>query len=438
LLKLVLGASLSLAAVGCGDGGGVPVSLTHSSVLAKAGLESYWQLPLQLPAGERIDRLYLLEENLYCLTNTNYLIAIDAAKGVRKWARKIAEPRVKVFPPCHGNNVAMKKELPGIRQIAIPLAPEVMDSYNLVMINTPDYMLAFERDTGELLRNIDFDRRPEDFCANTGGGCDNRVFYVGSTRGICYAIRLNEGVMDWYMPTGRLLSASPRCHSPGDYPRVFVAGEDKELYIARSGEELTRLWPPEGTRPWPAMAGPVVAEFHVDDRACFIPCETSRVYAFPLSGGEALWRYTCNGPLLDPIQVSENTVFQYARGDKLYAINPANGELRWALPEGRRVLASMTKDDLPLTYLVDAARNLVVADEILGTVRARIPLTGCSLFADNTTAPAIYLGSRNGQLYCLRQLGAGHLTAESLMKGNPKMAPVAGGATEPVPEGTTP
>jgi len=144
------------------------------------------------------------------------------------------------------------------------------------------------------------------------------------------------------------------------------------------------------------------------------------VYAFSLSGGEPIWRFTCQGPLIDAIQVSENSVFQYARGDKLYAISPANGKMRWAMPHGRRVLACMPVSDIPMAYVLGASRNLLVVDEILGKVRASIPLTGCDRFADNTTAPAVYLGSSDGRLYCLRQLGAGRLTADILKGIQPK------------------
>jgi hypothetical protein len=422
LAKTVLAASCLVA--GCSHTR-VPVSLTHSSVLAKAGLESYWQLHLKLPEGERIERLCLLEENLYCLTNTNYLIAVDAAKGVRKWSRKVAEPGETVFPPCHANEARLQKELPGIREIVTPRAPETLPPANVVLVNTPDYVLVLERQTGDRLRKIDFDISPHEFTANTGGGCDGRFFYVGSVSGRCHAIRLNEGVVAWVLPTKDILTASPRCHSPGGSDRVFVAGEDGELYVALAGTPLRRLWPPEGTRQWPAMAGPVTAQFHVDDRACFVPCVNRRLYAFAMSGGDPLWRFTCGGTLVHPVQVSENSVFQYAEADRLYAINPANGELRWSMPRGRRVLAAMPVQEVPTAYLVDYAGNLLVVDEILGKVRASIPLTGCDLFADNTSAPAVYIGSRDGRLYCLRQVGAGQLTAEMLIKVKPKPKPTA-------------
>jgi len=416
LVKLVWIGALGLALSGCGRS--APVSLTHDSVLAKAGLKTYWRLNLELLEDERIEKLLLLDETLYCLTDQNYLLAIDASRGVRKWSRRIAEPGVKVFRPCHGDGVMLRKDIPGVVNIVTPLAPDQLTAYDLVLINTPDYLLALERKTGELLRRIEFSQYvPDEFSANTGAACDAGHAYVGSTSGRCYAIRLNENVIAWIIRTGEALTAAPQVHAPGGQGRVYVAAEDGVLYVAKAGLNLSLIWPPAPIREWPDLAGPVTTDFHVDDRACFIPCVRRRVYAFSLAGGEPLWRFTCNGSLTDPIQVSQNTVFQYARGDKLYALNPANGKERWALPRGRRVLATMPKDDIPLAYLVDDSRNLVVVDEILGKVRASIPLTGIDLFADNTRAPAVYLANRGGQLYCLRQAGSGYLTEKALRTG---------------------
>ena len=414
LVKLTLAVAVSWMATGCGRN--VPVSLTHSSVLAKAGLESYWQRKLDLLEGEKIVRLFRIQENLYGLTDTNHLIAVDAATGNRKWVRQIAEPGVCIYPPCHGDDVAMRPKMPGVAQVLVKEAPGLLKTYDLVLINTPDYALAFDRNTGDLMRKIGFDSRPDEFAANTGGSCDGTYYYVGAAGGRCYAIRVNEGVIAWYLPTEEMITAAPKAHSPGGAGRVFIAGGDAQLHIAKAGPFLTMVWPPKGTRKWPDMAGPVITEMHVDDRACFVPCVSQRLYAFSLAGGEPIWRFTTAGRLMDPVQVSTNSVFQYARADKLYAVNPANGKLRWSLPEGRRVLASMPVAGAPTTYLLDESIHLLIIDEILGKVRASIPLTGCDLFADNTSASAIYVGNSDGRLYCLRQLGAAHLTAEELRK----------------------
>ena len=499
--KLVLALALCMTAAGCDGQSWSSSVLTHDSVLAKAGLSNYWQLDLQLPPGESIVKLTLIEENLYCLTASNWLLAVDAASGVRKWSHQVAEKGVTVYAPCHGTRVPIDPNvshvihpdiglwrgtgrndpnLPGVDKIRTPLAPASLPARDLVLINTPDYVLALDRMTGEEVRKISFAQyQPASFVANTGGGCDGTYFYVGTANGDVKSIRVNEGVVAWSYQAGSILlsdlksvlineanlnktktdkslmtmesvaysyqgwsiiSASPRCLAiTGVSPRIYVASGEGDLAIIKSGSLLSMLWP-QTTRNWPPpkrwndMAGAVVAGMHVDDRAVFIPCVNQRVYAFGL-GGEPRWRFTTEGQLHDDIQVSENSVFQYSRGDKFYALDVSNGKSRWSMRQGRRVLAAMPSKDVPMAYLVDNARNLLVVDEILGKIQVTIPLTGVNLFADNTSATAIYIGNTAGRLVCLRQIGAEHLTPDMLRKakGKPDAKPDVKAAAEAKP-----
>jgi outer membrane protein assembly factor BamB len=421
--KLVLAAAWCLTAAGCDGQMWSSSVLTHDSVLAKAGLANYWRLDLQLPPGESIVKLILIEENLYCLTGSNWLLAVDAASGVRKWSHQIAEKGVTVFAPCHGTKVPIGPNLPGVDKIRVLPSPASLPGRDLVLINTPDYVMALDRMTGEEVRNIRFDKYlPFSFVANTGGGCDGTYFYVGTTNGDVESIRINEGVVAWSYQAGSIMSASPRCLAmTGGSPRVYVTTGEGDFAVLKSGSLVSTLWPLTTRnwlppKRWHDMAGAVVAGLHVDDRAAFIPCLNQRVYAFGLAGGEPLWWFTTKGQLHDDVQVSENSVFQYARGDMLYALDLSNGKSRWSMRQGRRVLAAMPGKGVPMAYLVDNARNLLVVDEILGKIQVTIPLTGVNLFADNTSATAIYLGNSAGRLVCLRQIGAEHLTPDMLKK----------------------
>ena len=54
------------------------------AALSEAGLHYYWEFDLQLVGNESISRLERIDENLYCVTDSNRLIVIDAARGVPK------------------------------------------------------------------------------------------------------------------------------------------------------------------------------------------------------------------------------------------------------------------------------------------------------------------------------------------------------------------
>ncbi len=393
-------AVLTLAAVlggvvGCGPGD-LP-QFVHAGVLAKASLRYYWDMKLSLDEGETVERMYLMDENLYCLTNENRLLVVDAAVGGVKWHARIANKDQTVYRPCHADNVVLPEKVSGIKEI-LNLAPEAQgELFDAVLINTLSKIFVFDRANGAKKREIQLN-----FPANTGGACDGELFYVASTKGWCHAFLLREAMRAWAISTAGLITAPIEYHAG----HIYVASQDGSLYAAQAGRMNNIIW----RRPLPA---PITAGFGVDDRGCFVPCEDNRIYALNALTGEPLWDpFICEGHLLEPIQVGVSTLFQRAEGDKFYALNLANGRLRWTRPAGRLILAVISGK----AYLLDDTGALQVVDEVLGSVSASFPLTGMELFAANTTAPAIYVGNREGYLFCIRPRRAGRLTAQMLEK----------------------
>ena len=96
---LVLSAALCVL-VGCQPGPTTP-EVTFEQRLANAGLQCFWDFALPLDRGETITRARLLDENLYCLTSNNRLVAIDAARGVVLWSQPVAEAGKTVYDLRH-------------------------------------------------------------------------------------------------------------------------------------------------------------------------------------------------------------------------------------------------------------------------------------------------------------------------------------------------
>jgi len=388
---------LAYLVAGCGEPTPPPL---HPAVLAKAGLQYYWQLPVTLDEGESIVYLEQIDENLYCLTDANRLIAVDAVKGMPKWSYVVGDRSATVFHPVHAK-VRLAPRSGGIREILEPVPARKLQPVDVVLINTLSYVLVIDRSTGELRRKIPFD-----FAANTTGACDGTYFYVGSTKGWYYAIRVNEAVKEWWHSANDMITA------PIEYFQgaVYVADDTGTIIATRTAAGGRKLWKQQ-------LRGAVTARFHVDERGCFVASDDNRLYAFSLVDGRPLWKqpFVCEGPLRDPVQVGENTIFLFARRDKFYAINLVTGKQRWALPEGRKALAVMDGE----AYVLSADNEMLIVDEMLGTIRTALPLTGWELFAGNTTKPAIYLASRSGRLACIRKLSAGRLTAEMLLGRKP-------------------
>jgi len=392
--RVLAAAVVIVSLAGCARQQGV--QRLHSDVLAKAGLQYYWQSSLKLPAGESVERLILLDENLYCLTSRYRLVAVDAAVGTFKWRREVAELGQTVFRPTHAENLTMPEKVGGINDILSPDETVDLRTFDAVLINTLDYVLVIDRKTGKLYRKINFD-----FAANGGGASDGVSFYVGSTRGWYHAIRLRQAVEEWWLSADALIAA------PVEYfgEIVYVADTAGSVIATATGRRGEKLWVRK-------LTGSVTAPFHVDKRGCFVPCDDNRLHAIDRLSGRPLWKlpFVARGPLRDPVQVSDNTVFQFARGDKFYAINLVTGKPRWDRPDGRVVLAAIDGE----VFLLNNSNTLLIIDEMLGAVRTSLPMTGWDLFARNTSAGAIYVATRDGRLACIRRLSAGHLTAEMM------------------------
>ncbi len=365
----------------------------HEDVLTNAGLQTYWELQLILAEDESIAEIHRVDDTLYCLTDRNTLIAIDALKGRREWTRRIAQPGQPVFAPTHADRVLLADKVTGVAGITDPSKAPVPNVYDTVMINTLSHVLVMDRTNGRIIRKIAFD-----FAANTNGSSDGKYFYVGSTRGWYYAILLAEAVKGWWLSADGMISAPVKLFGN----RLYVADEVGNFIITttgRKGEKLRTV----------KLSGSVTAEFHVDAVGCFVPSDDNRLYAFDLSGNR-LWEqpFVCQGPLRQGVQVVNDTIFQFASNDKFYAIDRRTGQARWSHPTARRVLAAIDGD----VYLLNESNSLMIVDELRGTVKMSFPMTGWDLLLSNSSAPAIYVATTDGKLACIRKISAGRLTPQ--------------------------
>jgi hypothetical protein len=382
----------------------------HAKSLEDAGLKYYWKssdVSGLLRGGEAIARTYLLDENLYCLTTMNRLIAIDAASGTLQWSRwvHVADPGKKVFDPIHVDGVMISRDTPTRKEVLQPKKgiDRSIKPVDLVIISTRTTALVLDRKNGVELRSIKFN-----FGASaTAGVCSNGKFlFVPDSKGWYHAILVHEMLKSWTLAVEGAIRVSPAYVAD----KVIVASEDGHVQVAQTFETRKKLW----ARSLPAgVDAPIIAT----PTHLLIPCMDRRLHAFDTITGQRIWEaFDCKKPLKDAPQITEVSVFQYARGGELYALDLVSGKLRWSLPNARKILAAMNNN----VYLQDNTNKILLADEILGEVQASVQMPPRDLLVSNTSAPAIYGASRNGNIYCIRRLDAGHITAEMLQKAADK------------------
>ena len=374
------------------------------SALADLDLKVFWKIDADLEPYETITRLVRLDEKLYCITDQNRLIAIDALRGVRVWRHQVASPDQQLFDPVHADNLTMPDHVVGIDGLLDPDSIDAARPYDAVMMNTQTYLMVFDRTTGRVVR--DKHRVSFDFAATSMGATDSVFFYVGTASGDIAAVRPAEAITAWRFAGQVAISAPPLYYSNHVFVGTENNGAEKNLFFAiRLVGTRKALWSQD-------VDGPITAPFYVGEKGAFVPCEDMQVYAFDSFTGAELWEtpFITRGPCRAAIQVSSQTIFQYADEDRLYAINLYDGTERWNMPDGRIVMAVMADK----AYVLDADRILHVVDEMTGEELGSISLADYDVLLANTTAPAIYAAKRTGELVCIRLTSAGRLTAEML------------------------
>lgn len=381
--------------------------LVHPDVLAKAGLKYYWTARVPLLVGERVRSIYRLDEKVYCLTTSNRLLAVDAMTGDYKWAFEVAEPGETVFRPVNFDNVALTPNTSGIGEILSPRRLPSVTPVPAVMLNTLTGVVVINRTTGEAIRRPGNIVLQDADVANTAGTTDGYNYYVAAPNGQYYAVRLQEGVKVWSMFTSSEPIMAPLVFNNG---HLYITNEGGGVYCTAVGRKGRQEWNHR-------LDGPVVGGIYVDDRGCFIPCMDHRIYAYNPLTGEKLWDpFICDGQLQQAIQVGENSVFQYADQDKFYCLDVATGRLRWpAIRDGRMVLSVIGGN----LYVRDGRNNLLVLDEMLGSRKMSVPMTGHEMFVGNATAPVMYSGRADGRLFCIAPATLSHLTMD-VLKGKKK------------------
>ena len=401
-----VGFPLFLVAVflfGCGgDGGFAPhppaKTITSEDVLGGADLLYYWKRQLSLDPGEVVVRMYSIDENLYFLTNQNHLYAIDAAVGNPKWNLPVTQTQDTVFSPTHISNMRLSEKVGTSENIDQPAPPEAFKTFDAVLINSMTRLLVIDRKSGKIFRNIPF----AGYVATNQGVSDGTSFYVASDSLLYYGINLESGVNIWWKEMGETIMA-PMSFYNGRVYLGTVEGVFRCADVEKFGDKRWQL----------RLFGPVRRGFHVDARGVFLGCEDRRIYSLDPGSGVKLWdSVSLNGAIASPLHVGELTIFQYAASDGLYAVNLANGKLRWKKPNARRVLGLMDG----VVYLLDEQNNLQMVNEITGKSISSVPLSGFDFYADNITAPAIFTARKDGKIFCIRRKSSGRLTAEMLSK----------------------
>jgi outer membrane protein assembly factor BamB len=382
-------ALLCLLASGCQDKAST-VSVSKADLTA-VSLEYRWATPVATPPGHRVRDIWLMDENLYILTDQNLLMAFDAVRGLPRWSRDIALGDNEVFQPIHVDDISLPKKILSVIEMQDLRSDVELVTFDAAIVHSIDRVLVLDRRNGKIYRDLEFSDLGISSVITERGAVSGNTFYYPATDGTYTAMGLDAVVRKWRSSTRGLVLVSFKSHN-----RTLYIGDGTGMFQAintmRMEDRL--IWQRD-------LETDIVGDFVVDDMGCFVPTQANRLYGLTPTGGLIDgYPVVFDGELVNPVQTSSASLFVYATGDGLHCVNRVTGEKRWKIPEGRFVVASRQGD----VFLIDKDNNLRIVDEVQGRNKATVPMTGFVKYAHAPAQELIYAVTADDRIYCIQKI----------------------------------
>jgi len=333
--------------------------LVSGRLLKQAGLEILWENELPIKKGERLEKLFILGERIYTLSDRNYIISLDRQKGNIIFSRPIAPTGVPVG------------------------ALELYEDELIFMMGST--LIEIDAKSGE-----ERGTKRIEYGIECPVARNSSHFYLGGADRRLHVLREKDRVQVFEVAAEN-----------DSMITSIVADEDFVVFATDAGNVIS-MAPDEPRRLWQfdagaAIAGPIVR----DGMSLFFASKDTNVYRVDIVGPitrKLVWKQQMPGVLEKAPFVTEEVVYQYARGKGLTAIDKESGKLIWSLPEGVELLA----DADGKACVVTKGRTLVVMDNVEARKLYSVNFARVSRYAANAADSRIYIGDENGRVACLQ------------------------------------
>jgi outer membrane protein assembly factor BamB len=335
--------------------------------LRGAGLAQYWQVDLPLGPREKLKRVDLVDDNLYCVTDGGTVAAVHAATGVIRWIISVTAAGRPVLGPTHTSQDAL--------------------------VTTAVALSRYDRVSGEIAGTLEID-----FMPSGPAVADAEHVYAAGLDRLMRCIRLADEVLIWQVET-----ADPVISAP-------VLTESALFFASRAG--MVYSCQPQSKRErWTVELGePILADLQVSGQAVVVSSTAGSIYCLEAESGQVRWRFRTQGQLLRSPAATPDAVYQYSQDHGLYAMDLATGRQLWHRGAGWQFLGQHGST----AYLFDGMGLIVGVDnrtgEDVGTARAG----GVELAAVNRHGSNLFVASSRGSVVCIHPRSRAYLTRDQL------------------------
>ncbi len=330
--------------------------LVWPKLLEAANLKILWENKLPMKGSESLERLFILGNRIYALSDRNYMVCLNREKGNVIFSRPVADS--------------------GLPVVGLELYNDELFSImgnKLVEIN-PEF--GTERSAKRL-----------EFGVVCPAARNSSYFYIAGSDRRMRALRAKDKV--------KVFEAAAK----DDSMITSIVADENFVVFGTDAGGVTSMLSDKPKRLWSfyaaeGISGPIVR----DGKSLFFASKDTNVYKVNIVTGELLWKYQTAAVLERSPRVSEKVVYQYVRGQGLAALDRKSGKLIWELAEGVDLL---TETD-GKAYVITNTGKLVVMDNKKGKQLYSVNFAGVSKYACNVADSKIYIADEDGRIACLK------------------------------------
>lgn len=333
--------------------------LVSPELLAHARLIMLWENELPIRKADSLERLLVLGNRIYALSDRNYMISLDTEKGNMIFGRTVAPAG---FP------------IAGLRLYGDELIS--IGGSKLVEI---DAISGVERRTVDVGFGI--------VCPASR---NSSYFYLGGVGNRLHALLVKDKVQAFEVA------------AENESAITSIAADENFVVFATDAGNVISITPNRPRRLWQfdaagGIAGPIVK----DGMSLFFSSRDTNVYRLDivgLLGARLAWKYQTAGVLEKAPQVTEEVVYQYVPAKGVTAIDKESGRFIWSVPGGADLLAEAKGK----AYVITKNRTLAVMDNVRAKRLYSVNFARVSRYAANTTDSRIYIADERGRIACLQ------------------------------------
>ena len=332
--------------------------LVSPELLGAAKLEIVWDDQLPIKTGETLERLFILGNRIYALSDRNYIVSLNRRNGNPIFSRSLTEPGLPVLG---------------------------FDAYK------DDLFFIIGNKLVEINPEFGTDRRVNNMgvSATCPAARNSSFFYLAGSDGRLHTFGAENKVhiFDVAAETDSIIT-------------TIVAEDDFVVFGTEAGNVI-KIAPDKPVRFWQFdAAGTILAPIIKGEKSLFFASKDTNVYKIDLLTRELIWKYQTGAVLDKAPHVTADVVYQCVRGKALAAIDRKTGDLLWQVPGGLGLLAQGRGK----AYVITKAGTLVVMDNKKAKRLYSVNFADVSRYAVNVSDSKIYIADKAGRIACLKPI----------------------------------